>query len=278
MSGPLGELIDRDVLVLYLWAIGLAMARLGGMMAVLPLLGRSSVQGIVRTSIVLALSLPVVPVVVNALVAGPFPGHLFLMMLVGKELFVGVVLGLVVALPIFAMQMAGVFLDLQRGAMMAEEIGNVGTESTLLGGFLALLMITYMMVSGAFLLLLDGYVESLVVWPPAVLLPQLPETELGRIFVLADRLMSAAVLIAAPLAIAMLLVEIALAITTRFAPSINVFVLGLAIKSLVLFVIMPVYMVLIGEQTQNLLGLLGGIVPELQGFLDAGAASGTRAR
>ena len=79
-------------------------------------------------------------------------------------------------------------------------------------------------------------------------------------------------LVAAPLLIAMVATEIALAITTRFAPTLNVFVLALAVKSLVLFIIMPLYMGLLGDQAGNLVEVIANIVPQMHLFLDAGGA------
>ncbi|MEZ5824769.1 MAG: flagellar biosynthetic protein FliR [Geminicoccaceae bacterium] len=220
-----------------------------------------------RNGIVLALSLPVIPMVLADIETTGLPGALVLVALLLKEAFIGIVIGLVVSFPIFAMQIAGGILDMQRGAMMATESSDPGNEATLTGGFLSMLLITYMLVSGAFLAILDGVMQSLSLWPPLAALPTLSTGSLGEVFTLLDRLMQAAVLIAAPLLIAMVVTEVALAITTRSAPTLNVFVLALAVKSLVLFIAMPLYMGVLGDQAGNLVEVIADIVPQMRLFL-----------
>ena len=257
-----------------LWSIGLGGARMAALFAILPIMGRTGLQGFVRNGIVLSLSLPVIPMVLADIQTSGLPGALVLLALLLKEALIGIVIGLVVSFPIFAMQMAGGVLDMQRGAMMATEATDPGNEATLTGGFLSMILITYMMVSGAFLAVIDGVMQSLSIWPPLAALPTLSTGSLGEIFAFLDRLMQAAILIAAPLLIAMVATEIALAITTRFAPTLNVFVLALAVKSLVLFLIMPLYMGLLGDQAGNLVEVIANIVPQMHLFLDAGGTRG----
>ena len=259
---------DRELFYALIWSVAIAMSRMTGLMAVLPLMGRSGLQGFVRTGVVLALSLPLIPNVADSLVNAPLPPIYLLLSIVLKEIFVGFLLGLVVSLPIFAMQMAGGVLDMQRGAMMANETANTGTEATVLGGFFAMMMITYMLLSGAFLMLLDGYVQSLLIWPPLELLPALPTADAGRIFGFLDTMMGAAILIASPIIIAMLVAEVGLAITTRFAPGINVFILALGIKSIVIFLVMPLYMIVLGDHMDSLLARFNDITDAAKELLD----------
>ncbi|MCB1969088.1 MAG: type III secretion system export apparatus subunit SctT [Geminicoccaceae bacterium] len=274
MSRLLTDAFAGFDLAALLWAVALAAARMTAMMSILPLMGRSGLQGFVRNGVVVAMSLPVVPMVYADIGIHGLPGGLALMGLLLKEGFIGLLIGLVVSFPIFAMQMAGDVLDAERGATMAIDASESGNEASLMGAFLSMLIMAYMLVSGAFLAILDGYVESLVIWPPLSALPEFSSASGGQVFLLLDRLMLAAVLIAAPMMIAMVLTEISLAITTRFAPSLNVFVLGLGVKSLVLFLIIPLYMSTLGSQAGNLVSVIAGIIPQMRTFLAGMAAGG----
>lgn len=235
----------------YIIAMSFAVARMTGMIAVMPAFTRLGLTGILRGAIALALSLPLVPMVVASL-AGQ---HLTLMSigaLVPKEVMIGTIIGVILGLPIWAAEAAGEILDLQRGTTAAGLFDpSAADEAGITGTLLALTMAALYFSSGGLPLTLRTVYESYGVWPVVDVLPAL-SVSTGEFFLaLLDQIVVMGLMLVAPVVVFMLLADLLLGLVSRAAPSLNVFALSLGVKNLVFALLLALYAVFLLKYMGN---------------------------
>jgi type III secretion protein T len=225
----------------YIRALGFAVARITGLIIVMPAFTRLGMTGILQGATALALALPVVPVVVTAL-AGQKLTVMMVPILMGKEVMIGVVIGLVLGVPIWAADAAGDILDLQRGSTAATlfDPSAVGEEG-ITGTLLALVMVALYFGSGGLRLTLGTVYESYGIWPAGNVFPTLNPAAGQFFIVLLDRVMTLGLLLVAPIVVFMLLSDLLLGLVSRASPQLNVFALSLSVKNLVFTVLLVLY-------------------------------------
>jgi type III secretion protein T len=242
----------------YIVAAGLAFSRISGVMLVMPAFTRVGVTGILRNGIGLALTLPLLPLMVGIvenenLAVGTIAALLL------KEFVVGLVVGLVLGVPLWAAEAAGAILDLQRGATMATLIDPGGSEQTsVTGTVLVLAMVALYFGSGGLSVTLRTLYESYGIWPITRFLP-LFSSDAGALLIgLLDDVITMGLMLVVPIVICLFLADIVLALVSRAAPHFNVFALSLAIKTLVFAILLVLYGgFLASYMAQDLATLLG---------------------
>ena len=150
-----------------------------------------------------------------------------------KEALIGFVLAYVIGNIFYVAMCAGIVIDNQRGASMAQTAELLtGNESTPLGSILFLAVVTLFFSSGAFTNFLALYYTTYVLWPVLDLIPALFSQNLA-VFLTSqlDWLMYNMLLVCAPFILVALLCDVALGLINRFAPQLNVFILSMPIKS-----------------------------------------------
>lgn len=215
--------------------IVLAVARISGMMLVVPVLARNIVTGMARNSVIIALSFPVIG---HAWTRRPedldFASLTLILGLGLKELLLGLVLGLPVAAVMWGVEACGTFIDNQRGATMASLLDPAsGNQTSPLGAFLGELYLTWLFVTGGFSKLLEALYRSHEIWPLWAFRPTIGPAFVGAVLSLADLVMLLTLLLAGPAILAMLLSELGLALIGRFAPQLQVFYVAMPVKSVV---------------------------------------------
>ncbi|MGI9499245.1 MAG: flagellar biosynthetic protein FliR, partial [Geminicoccaceae bacterium] len=121
----------------YLIAMAMAMARAMGMVVIFPVFVRTGITGILRTGVVIAIAMPLVPYVIAEVATAGEPGTLFLMGVILKEGFVGFLLGMTLGVPFWGIQSAGDVIDFQRGSIGANISDPSQTsEASVTGTFL----------------------------------------------------------------------------------------------------------------------------------------------
>jgi type III secretion protein T len=225
----------------YLVAASLAFARISGVMLVMPAFTRIGVTGILRNGIGLALTLPLVPMMAVTLASEQLTVAT-IAALVLKELAVGIIVGLVLGVPLWAAEAAGSILDLQRGATMATLVDpDASEETSVTGTVLVLAMVALYYGSGGLSITLRTLYESYGIWPIARFLP-LFSADAGALLVgLLDDVLSMGLMLVVPIVICLFLADIVLALVSRAAPHLNVFALSLAVKSLIFAVLLVLY-------------------------------------
>ena len=251
-----------------LLTFSVALPRLLLALTTLPLLRRQVLPGLTRNAVVFTLAVSVLPVAATGLPAAPHSTAWLLGILL-KEAFIGLVIGYVTSVLFWAVEAIGFFIDNQRGATMASSLNPLTEEQTSpLGILLSQVMAVLFFSGGGFLVYLGGIYQSYRLWPVASFYPRLDLDAAVFFLNQLDVLMYLAVFLAGPVIVAMFLVEFGMGLIGRFSPQLNVFFLAMPIKSalanwlLVAYIAMLVYF--FSAEFQRLSTLL----PRLRGLLE----------
>lgn len=248
-----------------LLALLLGMPRLFLIMQTVPFMGGSIVTGQIRVAVAFACYMFLHPMVLAQLSAPesltlPVVGHFTLIIL--KESLLGFMIGLLAGMLFWAVQCAGFFIDNQRGASMASGADPLsGQETSPLGSLLFQCAVFLFFVGGGFLAFLTLVFSSYEVWPVASLLPaglfaqsmDLPMFFAGRV----AWLMATMMLLSAPIVAACLLTDMSLGLINRFAAQLNVYVLGMPIKSALAMFLLFLSFGLLLTQATDLFATIG---------------------
>ncbi|HET7656816.1 MAG TPA: flagellar biosynthetic protein FliR [Bacillales bacterium] len=183
-------------------------------------------------------------------------GMFFLLII--KETFVGLAIGMIAMILIYAVQVAGTFIDVKMGFAIASIINPVtGQRSPLIGNYLYMFAILLLLAVNAHYMLLDGIYYSYQFIPLETLnihfdsgsLAELATKSFVKMFVIAFQM-------AVPVVGCLFLVDIALGIVARAVPQVNVFFVGMPVQIMVsfivLFIVMPLFMDLVYQLAGNI--------------------------
>jgi flagellar biosynthetic protein FliR len=240
--------------------LALAVARCAGWVAIVPIFGpvRPTATGRIALAIVLSLF-----VVGNTAGTAPEATGPLVLLLAGQVLY-GLLLGWLTSLVVAAFEAAGGLIDLLGGFSISAVLDpSTGTNNAVIARFFQLIFLAALLISDAHLVILGGFVRS---FESTALteLPILGEDDLTAVSRAAADLLLSALEIGAPLVGALLLTEVAMAIAARFTPQANIFMLGLPLKALVVFMMMgsilihlPLYTDRISNRAIEIVGAIG---------------------
>lgn len=241
----------------------LGIARLLPCIAWLPYLGAGALPSrTVRVLLVLVVLVGMWPVTADLQRPQGLPALALAAM---TEAIIGTVLGLMLALPYHAFHAVGSIIDTQRGAGVGALLDPLtGVEATEMANLLQMMSAVVFLVAGGMVPLLAAVQGSYVLLPMGGnFLPDLPS-----IHGFVDIVLSAALRMAAPVLLLLFLVEILLGVISRFAQQLNAFSVSLAVKSVLAFAALLVYlMVTMTEQVP----VLWRQYPALRGILPGAA-------
>ena len=177
------------------------------------------------------------------------------------EVVIGVLMGLAVHVVLAALAFAGRLMDVQIGFAIGSVFDPVtATGSNVLGSIVSLVGVTIFVTSDAHLQLAQLLSQSLQVLPlgdlPALADPTRPLLAGSSIFVVGLTL-------AAPVAAALLLTDVAIGVASRNMPQINVLILAMPVKVIIGYVVLALTVASWGsvfersfDRTLQLIGLL----------------------
>jgi len=240
----------------------LGFARIYGFMYFFPVISGENVPAMVRAIFCIALT----PWVAMPQLAAPiFEPELqdFFYGLLLKEAIVGSFMGLLVGLPLRLPEIIGNIIDNQRGSAVTDTFNPMsGGDASLLGQLLALTMAVYFFTSGGFDLIISMLAGSYSMVPMEGFSIVTGEDAWSIFLETFLRYLSVFVLLSLPVMLVMFLSEISLAVTSRFAQSLNVFTLAQPIKAIVaismLIALMPKISYEVEKFIQDMLVLFGG--------------------
>lgn len=180
-------------------------------------------------------------------------------LLVLKEVLVGLCLGFFVTVLLYAVQLAGSFIDLQSGFAMATMFNpQTGIQENLTGRFFYIVAILFFLSIDGHHVLIRGVLVSYDWIPVDSWLPDGVSENLVHLSLLIVKDMFwIAILIAAPIVTTIFLVDIALGILAKTVPQMNLFVVGIPIKMvvhfIVLFVFIPVFLMVMEKLVQTMI-------------------------
>ena len=183
------------------------------------------------------------------------------LLLVLKEAIVGLVLGLVVYIVFSAVQIAGGFIDFQMGFAMANIVDpQTGAQSPLMGQFFNFLLLLVFLAINGHHLVLDGIFYSYQFMPIDQFFPKFGDAEsVEYIMKLFVAVFAIAFQMSAPIIATLFLVTLALGITGKTVPQLNIFVVGFPIKIAVGFILLITMMGVMVEVMEKVIemGIIG---------------------
>ena len=207
-----------------LWRLIFVMTRIGAALFAAPLFGAAAVPVQLRVGITGAIAVLVcawVPVAVPPALLG-IDG----MLAIAGEVLIGLALGFVLQLSFAAPTIAAELIGGAMGMSIATAADpNSGAHSPALGQYFAVMLTVIFLGLGGHLLFLQLVVESYTAFPPGQ--SWLGAARLELIVGFAGAMFVAAIAIALPVTLVLLLVQIVTGVLSRSAPSLNLFALGL---------------------------------------------------
>ncbi|EHH2505302.1 SctT family type III secretion system export apparatus subunit VscT [Vibrio parahaemolyticus] len=236
-----------------LFLYSLTLPRLMACFIFLPILSKQMLGGaMIRNGVLCSLALFVFPVVSEQTLPAETDG-LWLIVILGKEVLLGMLIGFVAAIPFWAIEATGFLVDNQRGAAMASMFNpTLGSQSTPTAVLLTQTLITLFFSGGGFVAFIYALFKSYTTWPILGFFPMVTNAWVGFFYDQFQQLMWLGVLMSAPLVLAMFLAEFGLALISRFAPQLNVFFLAMPIKSAIASVLLIVYLGLMMDHFEAL--------------------------
>lgn len=230
------SLMQSDVLVL-IQALLLSMARTLGMLKFLPFLSQQNSSTAIRAALALGLSLPVAAGLWDPLVAASPSPAMYAVLLI-KEVMLGTLLGMLAALPFWAIRGMGTLIDNQRGANAAQQINpSLQADATLIGELaergLVALLVQWGLLQTVFTVLTDSHAQ----WPVLALLPDLSQHQHSILSALAG-VVTQAMLLAGPVLLLLLLIELGLALVSTAVQGFDVYSSAMAVKTLLALVML----------------------------------------
>lgn len=160
-------------------------------------------------------------------------------LLILKEIIVGLLLGFVAALFLYALQIAGGLIDLMMGFAMANVIDpQTGAQSPIMGNFKYMFAILVLLVTDGHHLLLRGILNSYFLIPVHKFVPIADGILANGLITLFVKSFAISLQIAAPIAGSIFLVDVALGLISRTVPQMNMFVVGIPVKILSTFLLL----------------------------------------
>lgn len=194
------------------------------------------------------------------------------LLLVIKEALIGLLLGLVGYIVLSAIQIAGSFIDFQAGFAIANIIDpQTGAQSPLIGQFFNTIALMLLLAINGHHLILDGIFYSYQFMPMDQFFPDFgDENFVNFIIKTFTAVFAIAFQMAAPIVATIFLVDLALGITAKTVPQLNIFVVGFPIKIGVTFIVLFVMMGVMVEVIQNLIEILIYTLRNLMDILGGG--------
>lgn len=245
----------------------LILTRVLTVVTICPFLGGKQAPPEVKMGIGVAFAIVLMPVVSN-FQTGPIPiDAVGFFVMVMKEAFVGLLLGFVAAELFYAVEMAGKIVDMVRGTNQVQlMVPQLGERSSAYGDLnYQLMLVIFLFIKGHHVFIAAMF-ESFRVVP----LDTFPKMSLGlwpmiELFIrYSADIFTIGVTLAAPIAIACLIVELTFGLLNRVAPQINAYFMAMPAKvfvgCLMYLVALPMFLTYLGDHSLSMLGLVKQIL------------------
>lgn len=192
-------------------------------------------------------------------------------LLVMKEVLIGLALGFVAALILYTVQVAGGFIDFQMGFAIANVVDpQTGTQVPIIGNFKYTFALLFLLAVDGHHMMLEGImrsyqlvaVDQFIVQDQNQAITQFIITTFTQMFLTAFQM-------AIPMVGALFLVTVALGITARTVPQLNIFVVGIPLKIflgfIMLFITLPTFFYLLHKVFRQMIEAIGQLLYLLGG-------------
>lgn len=182
---------------------------------------------------------------------------LFFVVLLVKEVIIGLLIGFVANIIMTVIQIAGNFIDFQMGFAIANVIDpQTGAQGPVIGQYLYIFALMFLLAVDGHHLLIQGAIYSF----DLISVEQLINLGQDRLLITAVSMFNQLFLIAFQMAIpivgTLFLVDVTMGIIARTVPQLNVFVVGIPLKIGVSLFVLSMFMMLYIDLVKRLLAYL----------------------
>lgn len=217
--------------------IALSTFRLGGFLILSPILVKPAFSNVIRTGFLIAIGFMIAPSV-HAELGGVRPTPPEFAQALIKELILGFLMAFLAWLVVHAMQLAGVIIDTQRGATTAQDFNPIiATSTTNLSNLLVQIFTAYFFAVGGMLAIIQVLYTSYTIWPVMDPLPDINLDVQAYIIRQTSDLLHFGLLLAAPVVIATLAVDLYVAYLSKKAQQLQPLTFSGPIKTVVAIII-----------------------------------------
>ncbi len=255
----------------FLIALALSAARPLAFIMVTPIFTRFGLQaGLIRGALLLAFSAPVFINLQFELATVPPLSNFQFVVLLAKELLIGLLLALTLGIPLWAVAAAGDFIDFQRGASMAELVEPGSGDTTTPTGTLFFLLTALLLASSDWFrdVLLDNLYLTYHHWPVLEPIPALTLAAGAGVLAFLDDIIRTGLILSIPVFGSMLLTEISLALAGKYIQQLNIMFLAMGVKQVVYAILLPIYFLSLMYFMRGEIAELTGTIDILKGFLN----------
>ncbi len=214
------------------------LARTASMIAMTPFFGSKAAPFEIKMGLSIGLTLVVYTFAFDAARAyGPIPiSPIPFLLLMLKEVFIGVTLGFVISKIFWSMEVAGRLIDTVRGSSMAEVmVPQSGQRATPFGDMLYQLLIVFFMALGGHRWFIEYYALSFEKLPLNYALKLSDDAMVPffeHIIRLTAELIMLGVLVATPIVAATFISDVVFGILNRVAPQLNAYFMSMPVKAI----------------------------------------------
>jgi flagellar biosynthetic protein FliR len=210
-----------------LWRLMFIMTRIGAALVAAPIFSSAGVPVQLRVAITGA-----VAILIASWTNVPAPVAILSLagiLIIAGEILVGLAMGFIIQLTFAAPTIAAELISGTMGMSMATAVDpNSGAGSTALGQYLSILLTLAFLAVDAHLQFISLIVHSYAVFPPGE--TWLSLAHLQQILDFGGDMLSTAVLLALPVTLLLVLVNVVTGVISRASPSLNLFALGLPLS------------------------------------------------
>ncbi|MBF6026140.1 type III secretion system export apparatus subunit SctT [Pseudomonas sp. P115] len=243
----------------YLPSLVIGMARIYPCAILVPAFCFQHIRGLPRHIIVMVMALMPAPGI-HAALQGQEHSVVMIAGLVLKETALGILLGVMLAMPFWLFESVGALLDNQRGALTGGQINpSLGPDATPIGHMFKQLAIFLLMVTLGLGVLTQVIWDSYLIWPATTWLP-LPAADGFTVFLgLLGDTFTHMMLYAAPFIAVLLLLEFGVALLSLYSPQLQVSSLAMPIKCLAGLAFLLLYLPLLQDLIVGRMSLLADL-------------------
>jgi len=230
----------------YFVVLGLMMGRGLGIAIILPVFTRAQLGNPVRAAFAVAIMMPILPAVREDFTGPEQFTNLQLAYIGVKELLLGLLLGILIALPFWAVQATGELIDSQRGVTNADlEDPGLQGQVGIISNLLILLSIVMFLSMDGMHLIVDLVYDSYGAWPLLEFTPQIDQALFDIIKNSIDYILLTGFLIASPFILIFFICDYTVSSIGRFSPKMVSMDVSVTIKNLVFCFLISIYMVFV---------------------------------
>lgn len=202
---------------------------------ILPAIGSQFLSSVILKNVIILMII----MVIWPLVYKDYSSEINLIVIIAKEILIGIILALSLSIPFWIVEAFGEFLDNQRGASMSENIDPVnGHQVSILSGFFNFTFSAMFYACHGIILLITSLIQSYQLFPIGSKWPAFNPYLIGEIISI---IMRNSIIIAGPVLITLMLSEILLGVFAKYCSQLNPFSLSMSVKSVIAIIIFYIY-------------------------------------